>query len=88
MPDATITGPALNALRQELGLSQEAMADVLDTSQPQISRWEKGRPPSDLQLHARAARLHVYWKEAREVARWQALRWHRQRFTLSPKEPQ
>lgn len=36
-------GGALRALREELGLSQAAVAEALGVRQPTVSRWETGK---------------------------------------------
>lgn len=42
----------IRALRDRLGISQEAMAHLLGVSFCTVNRWEGGRPPSPLSRRA------------------------------------
>ena len=41
-PSATDIGSLIATLRRDASLSQQALADRLGTSQPAVSRWERG----------------------------------------------
>ena len=41
-------GRALQEVRESLGLSQAALALIANTSQPTVSRWERGLSAPDL----------------------------------------
>lgn len=56
----TVQGKRIQDRRKELGYSQEEFAEVLQTSQTQVSRWERGDMlPSGKYLDQLAIKLDV-----------------------------
>lgn len=55
----TLTGEALRADRQALGLTQEALARALGISTQSVSDWECGRKPCALPGLLRLAMAHL-----------------------------
>lgn len=63
----------LLSLRQEMGLSQEELCNILSLSQASISRIERGIQPPVGKTLKRLEILHDAWDQAKKVARSLAL---------------
>jgi len=59
MKDKKYEGKNLKRLREEAGLSQEALADKIGCSIRSIANWEKGKFPDTVNLVALAEYFHV-----------------------------
>lgn len=58
-------------LRESLGMTQKEMADILNTSQPTLSKWESGEEPAEDSLHFRLQILYQTWEDG--LPRWRDL---------------
>jgi len=57
-------GNRIRTTRKELGMSQKALADVLNVDRVSVTQWESGRNlpnPARLELIANALEVHIEW---------------------------
>lgn len=87
--DALATGALIRKLREEKGLTQSALAEILSVSDKAVSRWETGRGYPDISLmEPLAAALGVsvaeFWNGTPVVNRNRSFNMLRARFYVCP----